>query len=282
METVAARQERVLPGACTTFVDAIFPARTDTMTLHSPFRRHDGGRDRGARGGVRLPTARGLVVAVTAVTAFAAGPAAGQEGRTALAVLAEAEHTYEGVDTMCADFRQTIEVPLLQQSSEGAGRLCEARPNLFSMRFEEPEGDLIVVDGRHVWMYTPSHDEDQVIQLPLSASSDGRAIDFRREFLEEPGERYDVTLMRTVEAGRPPAPDDEATYLLSLVPRGSTEYEEARVWIGADSHLIRRVEIHEENGSVRTIAISGIDLHAAPSPDTFSFTPPPGTRVITP
>jgi len=136
--------------------------------------------------------------------------------------------------------------------------------------------------GHAVLLITGSGGEDQVIQLALSASSDGRAIDFRREFLEEPGERYDVTLVRTVEAGHPPAPDDEATHLLSLVPRGSTEYEEARVWIGADSHLIRRVEIHEENGSVRTIAISGIDLHAAPSPDTFSFTPPPGTRVITP
>lgn len=225
-------------------------------------------------------------MAVTAAlvlgAAVVAAPASAQEGSAALAILAEAERTYEGVDTMCAHFHQTIEVPLLRQSSEGMGRLCEARPNLFSMRFDEPEGDLIVVDGAHVWMYTPSHDEKQVIQLPLSASSDGRAIDFRREFLEEPGDRYEVTLVRTLAAGQAPAPEDEAAHLLSLVPRGSTEYEEARVWIGAESHLIRRVEIHEENGSVRTIAISDIDLDAEPSPDTFSFTPPPGTRVITP
>jgi len=253
------------------------------MTFHSPSPRHDDGCERGSRlrGGVRPPAA-GPILLATAALAAVTVPASGQEGAEALAILAEAERTYEGVDTMCAHFHQTIEVPLLRQSSEGMGRLCEARPNLFSMRFEQPAGDLIVVDGEHVWMYTPSDDPDQAIQLPLSASSDGRAIDFRREFLEKPGDRYDVALVGTLPAGEAPAPEDEPTHLLSLVPRRAAEYEEARVWIGSQSHLIRRVEIHEENGSVRTIAISDIDLDAEPPSDTFSFTPPPGTRVITP
>lgn len=256
------------------------------MKLQPFFFRHlpTDGRERGSRprGGVHPSVAGVLLLGVWCVAAALAAPVAGQEGRQALKILAQAERTYEGVDTMCAHFHQTIEVPLLRQSSEGMGRLCEARPNLFSMRFEQPEGDLIVVDGEHVWMYTPSDDPEQVIQLPLSASSDGRAIDFRREFLEEPDDRYEVTLVRTLPAGETPAPEDEGAYLLSLVPRGATKYDEARVWIGSESHLIRRVEIHEENGSVRTIAISDIDLGADPSPDIFSFTPPPGTRVITP
>ena len=41
-----------------------------------------------------------------------------------------------------------MEIPLLGDERTGAGRLCQARPNRFTMRFSQPDGDRIVVGAR--------------------------------------------------------------------------------------------------------------------------------------
>ncbi|HZD04352.1 MAG TPA: outer membrane lipoprotein carrier protein LolA, partial [Longimicrobiales bacterium] len=126
--------------------------------------------------------AAALVVGLSGLTA----PAAAQEGDP-WAVLEKAAERYAAVGTFCADFHQTLDVPLLGQTREGTGRLCQKPPDLFSMRFTDPPGDLVVVDGKNAWVYTPSRDPDQVLKAPASAA--GERLDFHREFLDSPRTR---------------------------------------------------------------------------------------------
>lgn len=193
-----------------------------------------------------------------------------------LQVLERAAARYRQADALCADFRQELSVPLLDQRREGTGRLCQRQPNLFSMRFDEPAGDLVVVDGEHVWIYYPSRDAKQVLRGPLALSSDGTGLDFHREFLESPAETYEVRHdgMEMV--------DGTSAHRIVLRPRQDARYREAVVWIGGDDALLHRVEIREENGSIRTVHLRNITLDPDIPAGTFSFTPPPGTQVITP
>lgn len=221
-----------------------------------------------------------LTVAVALAVALAAGEAPAQEEAPAREkapageLLEAVAERYRAAGSLCANFHQLLDVPLLDQRREGRGRLCQRRPNLFSMRFDDPEGDLIVVDGEHVWVYYPSRDPDQVVRASLDRAAGGGAIDLHREFLEDAAEKYRIGDEGTERIG------GVRTRRLGLVPKGRARFERAVLWIDPARELLRRVRIHDENGSVRTLELSGIELGVAVPEGTFRFTPPANARVV--
>ena len=206
---------------------------------------------------------------------LAAQPAAiAQESGAALRAMEDAAGRYREVDAMCADFEQKIEVRLLGRRVESAGKVCQQRPNLFSMRFSDPEGDMVISDGDHFWVYHPSLDEEQVMRYP-AADSPGRH-DFFREFLEDPASKY------SAEDGGTESVGGRECRVVSLTPGTGASYRGARLWIDDETHLIRRLELHEESGNVRTVTLSNLYLASALEPDLFTFEVPEGARVMGP
>ena len=172
---------------------------------------------------------------------------------------------------MCADFEQVIEVRLVRRTVESEGRVCQQRPNLFSMRFTDPEGDMVISDGAHFWVYYPSIDEEQVVRQPV-AQSPGRH-DFFREFLDDPAGKY------TVEDGGTEMVNGRECRVVSLTPRAGASYRGARLWLDAESDVIHRLELHEENGNLRTVTLGNTVFSSALDPDLFVFEVPEGARV---
>ncbi len=201
----------------------------------------------------------------------APAPAAAQSPREAFE---GAVRRYEDVRAMCADFEQRIEVRLLGRVVDSEGRVCQQRPNLFSMRFSDPEGDVVVSDGESLWVYYRSLDSAQVVRHSLAEQPGG--LDFFREFLADPGVRYDVE-----EAGEE-AVRGVRCLVVELRPRGPAAYRRAKLWIDPGARVLRRVEVHQPNSAVRTLNLSNVVLGPAADPDTFIFQAPAGARVVTP
>lgn len=193
-------------------------------------------------------------------------------GDDAMAVLEQAAERYREVEAVCADFTQTLEVVLLRRVNSGSGVLCQKAPNLFSMRFSDPGGDAVVADGEFFWVYYRSINPEQVLKLPLDPERGG--MDFYREFLQQPREKYDariegreeVTGRETVRIGLEP-----------LMPRG---YESAKVWIDPAAGTIRRIRVVEDNGTVRTVTLSGIRMDPEVDAGIFSFQVPEGVIIV--
>ena len=211
-----------------------------------------------------------------AAAAFALGalvlatPASAQD--QGLEVINQAAARYQQVDALCADFTQHLVVPLLGDERTGAGRVCQARPNKFAMRFTDPDGDRVVIDGQWVWVYYPSLDEKQVVRMPVAQQRGGH--DFHREFLEDPETKYDVTYEGTETVS------GQQTHRLHLVPRARTSYRAATLWIDQGRPALRQIRIEEENGTVRTITLSNIDFASDPDGAWFTFTPPEGALIV--
>ena len=93
-----------------------------------------------------------------------AGAAGIAQAQTAESVLAAAESRYASITTMQAPFVQTIINPMLGGPVQTRGSLYIQKPGHFAMRFSDPEGDRIVVDGEWMWAYAPSSVEGQVIR----------------------------------------------------------------------------------------------------------------------
>lgn len=196
----------------------------------------------------------------------------GLVAQDAASVLAAAEAHYAPVVTLCADFVQHRSIPLLREEQTGRGRLCQARPDRFAMRFTEPAGDVVVVDGTSVWLYWPSSDPVQVVKFPVGDAPGG--FDLHREFLSDPATKYGAEYV-----GRETL-DGQAVHRIRLRPLRPTSYQVATVWIEVGTPRLRQVRLEEENGSVRTITLSNIQVGATAPAGWFTFTPPPGAQII--
>ena len=202
----------------------------------------------------------------------------GQDSQ-AYRVLYAASDRYYGLETLCAHFQQVIEVTLLRQSRSGEGTVCQQRPDRFSMRFSDPEGDRVVVDGEFAWTFYPSLDDMQVMRF--SAAGAGGGFNFYENFLEDPRGRFEA-----VHEGREPM-GEGLSHKITLKPRktdglGSASFRSAVVWFDVDSYLITAVDIHDTNETIRRIRLTDIRVDIEIPDEVFRFVPPEGARVMTP
>ena len=189
-------------------------------------------------------------------------------------ILERAASGYDAVRGFCAEFEQERIVPLLNQTTRSRGSLCQMDPAYLSMDFSEPDGDRVVADGDHLWMYYPSVNPGQVVRTRLGGAG-GRTFDFQREFLQNASERFEAAYRgREIVTGRP-------THALVLRPKEpAAGYEEARVWVEVERGLVRKVEIEEENQSIRRVVLSDIRVNPGLEASRFAFEPPPDARII--
>jgi outer membrane lipoprotein-sorting protein len=186
-------------------------------------------------------------------------------------VLEAASERYWGLETLCARFHQEIEVTLLRQTRVGDGTLCQRQPAEFSMRFSDPEGDLVVVDGDFLWTFYPSIDAAQVIRF-AAAGAEGR-FNFYKNLLEDPRGRFDATYDGVDLAARP-------SHKLSVTPKDAEAFRSAVVWIDVESHLITGVDVYDTNESIRRVRLTDLRVNVEVSDSEFRFVPPPGARIL--
>ena len=177
--------------------------------------------------------------------------------------------------TLRADFTQRIHDQMLGTDETSSGEFLEQRPGRFAMRWHHPAGDLILADGRVLWVYLPSSAPKQVVRTDLTGKP-GQSADFVEEFLDHPRQRFTVTWVRADTVGTRPA------QVIALVPRATTNlpYERAQLWVDEADSLVRRVEINEGSGAVRRITLDHLRVNAPIPASSFRFTPPAGVRVV--
>ena len=156
--------------------------------------------------------------------------------------------------------------------------ICQQRPNRFSMRFSEPAGDLVVVDGESLWTFYPSMDALQVMRF--SPGDYGGGFNLYAQFLDDPIGRFEAVHEGSEAVG------DGTSHKITLTPRGGASgvraagFRSAIVWFDVDRFLITAVEIHETNESIRRLRFSQIRPDVEIPDEVFRFEPPEGARVI--
>ena len=152
-----------------------------------------------------------------------------------LATVRRAGSVYRGLSSLQADFVQVVEDAALGDTLKSTGRLYQQGASSFAMRFTDPPEDAIVIDGRHVWVYTPSTTPGQVIRMPMETDP-VYGVNLLARILDRPAERYRVTWLRAdTVSGR-------AADVVALVPRGANvNFSRAVLWLDRDDALVVHV-----------------------------------------
>jgi outer membrane lipoprotein carrier protein len=181
---------------------------------------------------------------------------------------------YKDIRTARASFEQAIRNPLLGSTLRSRGEFEQARPNRFAFRFTDPEGDVIVCDGRHVWVYLPSSAPGRVNRSTCGGDAAG-SLDLIGEFFSSPRTRY------TIGDGGAAKIGDRAVHIVELTPRDrDAAFVRARVWIDPSDGSLAQFEAHEPSGIVRLVTITRFDANVPVAESAFRFTPPKGVRIV--
>lgn len=197
----------------------------------------------------------GIVLSLFACTAFAATGA-----RARLDAFANGLHSLRG------NFSQTVYDAHGNITGSSHGTLALQAPRLFRWQVTDPYQQLIVADGKKVWVYEPDLQQVTVrdqgaeeAHSPLTVLTDLSQLD---------------TEFKAADAGT-----REGLEWLRLVSRSKNpQFEYAD--IGFDASGPRRMIFKDTLGNRTEIAFSGWERNPGLPSSTFTFVPPKGTDVV--
>jgi outer membrane lipoprotein carrier protein len=190
------------------------------------------------------------------------------------AIIGRSARVYRSLGSLRADFVQVIDNPMID-SAESRGTLVQAGPGKFAMRFSDPPGEAIVIDGQHVWVYTPSTVPGQVVRLAVPSGGPAYGYNLLAWLLDRPAERYRASYVRSERI------DGRTTDVVQLVPAvPDLPFTKAVVWLDREDALPRRLEIQEQSGATRRLDLKRIRVNESLPGRTFTFKVPNGVRVV--
>jgi outer membrane lipoprotein carrier protein len=210
---------------------------------------------------------------LTYLVAFAvAALPIGASAQSADAIIDRAVAAYARLNSMRAEFRQTLTNPLTGNSQTTNGVILRKKPNLLSITFDS--GDRVAADGSTLWVYLPSSVPGQVMKMPYTGSN-ASTVDPAEQFLNAPRTRFTVTASGTATvAGRP-------AHAVTLVPkRANPNFTSAKVWIDDNDSSIRQFDVETANGLKRHVVITSFTANPALSRSSFRFAVPKGAKIV--
>ncbi|MFQ5703964.1 MAG: outer membrane lipoprotein carrier protein LolA [Gemmatimonadales bacterium] len=194
----------------------------------------------------------------------------------ATSVLRKAERSYRAIETLEADFVQTIVNPMLGGPETTHGTFLLAPPNRFAMRFDEPAGDRIVADGKWLWAYAPSSVPNQVIRQPIPKRG-AATPNLLAQFVDRPLEHYRASYVGSDTVS------GNLVDVVHLVPRTEAiPFRSADISISRSSGMVMRLHLREPSGQQRTLTFERIRTGMPIPASELRFDVPKGTRIVTP
>ena len=187
-------------------------------------------------------------------------------------IIDRAVAAYAQLNTMRAEFRQTLTNPLTGTTQTTSGVILRKKPNFLSIYFSS--GDRVAADGSNVWVYLPSSAPGQVVRMPYTGNN-AITVDPAQQFLDSPRARFTVTGAGTATIGGRP------THAVTLVPkRANSGFTSAKIWIDDTDSNIRQFDVETPNGLKRHVVITRFTANPPINRASFRFAVPRGARIV--
>lgn len=168
--------------------------------------------------------------------------------------------------SMHADFTQVVKAGK-REVSQSSGSMALSRPGKFRWQTKEPMAQLVVADGKKIWIY--DNDLEQVTVKKQSQGVGGTAALFLSG--------YDDTVSRNFTAEE--KNDTAARTTFNLVSKSSKENFQ-KVSLVFEGPILRTMIMHDQLGQTTVVELSAVTVNHRLADKLFSFTPPKGVDVV--
>lgn len=195
-----------------------------------------------------------------------AGPVLAQSSDDDPAGVETLRNALAELDTLRADFEQTVLNSEFTVDEVSSGTFAIKRPGRFRWDYEEPEERLLVADGERMWIYEPEFEQATVQAMDATLATSPAMLLTGEADLEESFRIEDEGVQG-------------ALHWVRLTPRvQDSEFEQVRIGIG--ERTVELMELRDNLGGVTRIEFDNIEFNPALPDSLFQFEPPPGTDVI--
>ncbi|UXH80868.1 outer membrane lipoprotein chaperone LolA [Roseateles amylovorans] len=164
-----------------------------------------------------------------------------------------------------ATFTQTVTSPDGKRKKNTTGSFEFQRPNQFRFAYDKPAEQLIVGDGKKVWVYDPDLSQASVRNMDQALGATPVALlaggDLSRDF--------------TLKA----QPSEQGVdWVLATPKRSDGGLQSLR--LGFKGRELTALDIVDAFGQRSVMQFSAVQVNAKIAPDRFRFDPPAGTDVL--
>jgi outer membrane lipoprotein carrier protein len=168
-----------------------------------------------------------------------------------------------------ADFDQTSTIKAMEISDYATGRVFFKRPGMMRWEYETPEKQLILTDGKKLWIYRPEDSQVLVGKAPVYFG-DGRGASFLAD-VKLIREKFDLSLE---------AEKDVNYHKLKLIPREkSLELTSIYLWVSKKTFDVIQISTFNSYKDETRIIMKNIQFKDSLEDSLFRLKVPPKTDV---
>ncbi|HEY0682108.1 MAG TPA: outer membrane lipoprotein chaperone LolA [Steroidobacter sp.] len=194
---------------------------------------------------------------IAQLTLAASDPAAGRQ---------KVEGFLQGLQSLQAQFRQTLTDRNGLKVEEASGTLAIRRPDRFRWDYRDPNEQVIVADGSRIWLYDADLEQVTVRKLDDTLSATPAML------LSGQGNLQDnFTVTQTSE-------ENGVSWVRMEPKRDDTDFKWVR--LGFSGAALRFMQLADKLGQTTSLEFTQLERNPALDPSRFTFTVPPGADVI--
>lgn len=188
-------------------------------------------------------------------------PASAADGK------AQLDRFFSGLNTLQANFKQTVYSARLEPTQTAEGVFKMSRPGKFRWDYQLPYEQLIVADGKKLWIYDVDLEQVTVKSLDSALGNTPALILSNPEGLSK---SFDIE-----EAGQ-----EEGVTWLELREKKKQELTFKHLRLGFVAAGLQIMELVDSFGQLTRLEFSSVRRNVRLNSDEFSFTPPQGVDVV--
>ncbi len=173
---------------------------------------------------------------------------------------------FKDVQSLRGEFSQTVLDPRMNVTEEAQGTLALQRPGKFRWDYKVPYHQVIVADGKKVWIY-----DIELEQVTVKALNE--AVGNTPAQLLSSGENLEKSFTVTEQGAQ-----GDFDWVELTPKQQDTNFE--RVRLGFDQSNLRVMELVDNFGQTTRLQFSRLERNPKLVPSLFDFKPPPGVDVV--
>jgi len=169
-----------------------------------------------------------------------------------------------------AEFGQESSLKAMDITDFASGKMYVRYPGMMRWEYQKPEKQIIITDGKKLWIYRP--DDNQVMTGSAPAFfSDGKGASFLSD-IKLIREKFNISKVQST---------DDYFYELKLEPREKTlDVSDIRISVTKNTFTVIRIITYNSYGDENRIELINNTFNVKLDDSLFSFDIPPGADVL--